>query len=269
MFKRRKFFAAVVLCGLVLGISIAENKNSERVFGEMEKGYLAIIIDDFGYGADGTEEMLGLDVDFTAAIMPFSSKAEEDLKRVKTAGKDYMVHMPMESLTGKKAWVGDKGVFCDMTDDEIHLLVDEAMKTLEGAAGLNNHMGSAIMENERCLSAVVKAVKEKDIVFVDSKTTAKSLGKKVCDENDVIVFERDIFLDSTDDINEIKNRLRQVGEIALKEGYAVAIGHVGPEGGSITAKAIDEMKDGLENSGIEFVTISELREIYEGRRNNK
>ena len=265
---RRKFLAGVVLCGVVLGIGVADRTNSERVFSETGKGYLAIIIDDFGYGAEGTEEMLALDVDFTAAIMPFSSKTEEDLERVRTAGKEYIVHMPMESLTGKKAWVGDKGIFCNMTDDQIHRLVDEALKTLEGAAGLNNHMGSAIMENERCLDAVVKAVKKNDIVFIDSKTTAKSLGEKVCDENGVVAFERDVFLDSTDDINEIKGRLEQAKNIALKEGYAVAIGHVGPEGGSVTARAIDEMKDELENCGIEFVTIRELREVYESRRNN-
>jgi polysaccharide deacetylase 2 family uncharacterized protein YibQ len=156
-----------------------------------------------------------------------------------------------------------------MTDEEIYSAVMEAMENVEGAAGLNNHMGSAIMENERCLNAVLKAVKEKDIIFVDSKTTAESLGEELCEKNGIFAVERDVFLDSTDDVNEIKSRLEQAGNIALESGFAVAIGHVGPEGGSVTAKAIEEMKDELENRGIEFVTISRLREMYESRRDNR
>ena len=75
-------------------------------------------------------------------------------------------------------------------------------------------------------------------------------------------------MDSTDDINVVRERLRQAENAALKNGTAVAIGHVGPEGGKITAMAIGELKSELEEKGIELVTVSEMKRIYESRENN-
>jgi len=267
MFRVKNVFLLFYVCVICVVMNYGI-RGTEMAFGEQPKGYLAIIIDDFGYGAEGTDEILSLDIDFTAAIMPFSEKTDEDLKKVQAAGKDYIVHMPMESLTGKKAWVGNKGVFISMTEEEIYYVVAEALEIVEGAAGLNNHMGSAIMENERCLNAVLKAVKENDIMFIDSMTTASSLGEKLGEENGIFAVERDVFLDSTDDKNEVKKRLKQAADIVFEKGYAVAIGHVGPEGGIVTYQAINEMKDELEKNGIEFVTVSRLREMYESGRNN-
>ena len=91
-----------------------------------ERPRLAILIDDFGYHGEGTEEMLSLPVAFTAAVMPFTDCTEEDAARIRQAGKEILIHMPMESLTGKREWVGKKGVFREMTDEEIRAATAEA-----------------------------------------------------------------------------------------------------------------------------------------------
>lgn len=224
------------------------------------KGHLAIIIDDFGNHGEGTDEMLALDIPFTAAIMPFSEGTQEDIDKVKAAGKEMIVHMPMESLIGKKSWVGDKGVFLNMTDDEIKAVVEEAFTIVDGAVGLNNHMGSAIMEDERALNVVVNQVADRGLIFIDSRTTAKSVSKKLCESRDCSLLGRDVFLDSTDDICVVKKQLMKAAEIAVKNGNAIAIGHVGPEGGKITAQAIKDLAPEIEKMGVEFVTITEMKE---------
>src|SRR5699024_10124168 len=85
-------------------------KDTETAMAD-KKYYIAIIINDFGYSGEGTDEMINLPIKFTGAVMPFSSSSSEDSEKLVKAGKDTIVHMPMESLTGKKSWVGDKGVF--------------------------------------------------------------------------------------------------------------------------------------------------------------
>ena len=248
----------LVLFGLCfLGGRLVASERSERVSGE-KRGELAILIDDFGYCGEGTEEMLALPIPFTAAVMPFSKCTEADAAAVRQAGKEIFIHMPMESLTGKKEWVGEKGVFRDMSDEKIRERVEEAFAVLPDAAGLNNHMGSAIMEDERSLSAVMGVLQEKNVLFVDSVTTAKSLGRKIAGEKGVPFLARDVFLDSTDSVEVVKANLRKAAEVALEKGYALAIGHVGPEGGKITAEAIRELIPELEGAGITFVTVSDL-----------
>ena len=248
----------LVLFGLCfLGGRLLASEQAERVSGE-KRGELAILIDDFGYCGEGTAEMLALPIPFTAAVMPFSSCTEGDAAAVRKAGKEIFIHMPMESLTGKKEWVGEKGIFRSMTDEEIRERAEDAFAILPDTKGLNNHMGSAIMEDERSLSAVMDVLKEKNLLFVDSVTTSKSLGRKIAGEKGVSFLSRDVFLDSTDDVEVVKKNLRQAAEVALEKGYALAIGHVGPEGGMVTVQAIKELICELEQAGITFVTVSEL-----------
>ena len=109
---------------------------------------------------------------------------------------------------------------------------------------------------------------QKGLVFVDSMTTANSVGDAVCHKKGVTILKRDVFLDSTDDINVVKKQIMQTAEIAKQKGYAIGIGHVGPEGGNITVQAIKELAPVLEKQGIVFVTVSQLNEIAIAQQNN-
>ncbi len=267
IFKKCLLYLCAFLC--LLCVTRKFQPKAATTFVDISaKSYVAIIIDDFGYNGEGTDDMIALDIPFTAAVMPFSSNSAENVSKLQSAGKEMIVHMPMESLTGKKEWVGDKGVFTSMSDEEIAKCVEEAFSIVEGATGINNHMGSAIMENERCFTAVMNVVAQKGLVFVDSMTTANSVGDAVCHKKGVTILKRDVFLDSTDDINVVKKQIMQTAEIAKQKGYAIGIGHVGPEGGNITVQAIKELAPVLEKQGIVFVTVSQLNEIAIAQQNN-
>lgn len=222
-------------------------------------GQLAIVIDDFGYGATGTEQMLALGIPITVAILPFSEYAEQEGQIAIETGNQVLVHMPMESLSGDPSWVGAEGIFRTMTTERIIEQTEKAFAILPMAVGINNHMGSAIMEDERTLSAVFSVMQEKgDIFFLDSVTTANSKGEELAKAYGVPFIKRDVFLDSTQDVEIVKANLQKAGDIALEHGFAVAIGHVGSEGGAVTAQAIAEMIPILQNQGIEFVFLSSL-----------
>ena len=221
-------------------------------------GYLCIVIDDFGYDGNGTAEMLALDIPLTAAIMPFSAHSAEDAQRVAAAGTEAIIHMPMESLTGKPEWVGEKGVFVGMTAEEIAQRVAEALEVVPEAVGMNNHMGSAVMEDEAALSAVIQAAAEHGLIFLDSLTTPRSQAEKLCAQAGVPLLCRSVFLDSTSDIAMVRQQLETAARMAREKGSALAIGHVGPEGGSITAQAIAELAPRFQEEGLVFVTVSQL-----------
>lgn len=231
-----------------------------------KEAYLAIIIDDFGYDGEGTKEMLALDIPLTAAIMPFSECTEKNCKEVFDAGMEAIIHLPMESKTGKRSWVGTKGVFTDMTADEIKQVTEDAFAAVNTAVGVNNHMGSAIMENREKLEAVMDVVAEKNAVFIDSLTTGKSTGKAVAEEKGVSFLERTMFIDCPGNTEQVVKNIISSAEIAKKNGYAVAIGHVGPAGGITTAEAIKRAVPEIEKMGVKLVTVSELNEYVNGQQ---
>lgn len=228
----------------------------------VEEAKLAVIIDDFGYNGAGTAETLALDIPFTAAVLPFSSHTAENAAQAKAAGKEVIIHMPMESLTGKPEWVGDGAVCRGMSAAEVRQCMEAAYSAVPQAAGVNNHMGSAVMEDANTLGCVLDVVREKGGVFVDSVTTAESKCGTLAGEKGVKLLERDVFLDSTTEKSVVEERLREAAEIAKAKGSAVAIGHVGPEGGVLTARVLAEMAPELEKEGIRFVTVSELADSH-------
>jgi len=52
--------------------------------------------------------------------------------------------------------------------------------------------------------------------------------------------------------------LLKLGNIVIKNGIAIGIGHVGAEGGLATAQAIKSVYPILNKKGIEFIYVSDL-----------
>ena len=121
-------------------------------------------------------------------------------------------------------------------------------------------MGSKASSEEGIVSAILDVIKEKNLYFVDSRTADHPIGKKISDEQGVLCYDRDVFLDGQQPKSFIIKRLREAGNVAIKRGYAVAIGHVGIEGGKVTAEAISEMLSEFNEKGIRLVFVSELSE---------
>lgn len=236
--------------------------NDESVTTSSEaKGYVVIIIDDFGNNANGTNEMLKLDVPITAAVMPFMPFSKADAKAAKNANLEVILHLAMEPNQGKKEWLGPRGITCDLESDDVKCILYDALDEIEHAVGINNHMGSKATQDKRIMQSILEVAKEKKLFFVDSKTSPKSIVSETAKNLGVPCFSRDVFLDGTKDINHIRRQVLKLGDVALKKGYAIGIGHVGIEGGKPTAEAIASAYPILVKKGIRFITVSQLMEI--------
>lgn len=239
---------------------VYQNTNTWRVNRDHQeaKYQVAIIIDDFGNNQKGTEEMLNLGIPLTCAVIPFLEHSAEEAEKAYQLGHEVIIHLPMEPYHGDPRWLGERGITVNLSAEEVEQIVRAAIDHIPQAVGLNNHMGSKASEDKRIVSAIVEVLQANSMYIVDSKTSYKSVIKKVAAEKGVMVLERSVFLDNEKNKEKIKDQLRQLAQIAIKEQSAVAIGHVGPEGGLITARAIKEMEEEMKEMGIEFVKVSTL-----------
>lgn len=238
-----------------VSVNIAEGVQEEEAGGK-----LAIIIDDFGSSRDGVEEMMTIKEHMTFAVMPFLANTLEDAEIAHGNGFEVIVHLPMEANYGKRSWLGPKPIMAGMNSEEVKRIVRDAFDSVPYAVGANIHMGSRASNSEDIMSPVLDVIKEKGLYFVDSRTADKPKAKKVSVKKGVLCYERNVFIDGQQPKSFIKNRLNTAVDIALKKGYAIAAGHVGYEGGKITADAIKEMLPEFRKRNIELVYISELNE---------
>ncbi|MFD3156386.1 divergent polysaccharide deacetylase family protein [Haloimpatiens sp. FM7330] len=262
---RKKSLYKIVIAVLVMiliGFMIYIVKNVRCIEDNpADEVYVAIVVDDFGNSGDGTKEMLNMDIPLTAAVMPFLENSEKDAKDAHDKGLEIILHMPMEPKHGKKSWLGPKGITTNLSSEEIKSRVTQGLEQIKYAKGMNNHMGSKAMQDERVVKNLLKVAKEKHIYFLDSKTTSKCRAEEICNSLGVNYYTRDIFLDNSKRKVDIEKQLDKLTEIALKKGYAIAIGHVGEHGGTVTARAIKNKYKSMEKKGIKFVYLSDLRNI--------
>ena len=259
--KQAVSFALLLWGFFLFGEGLAQWQSTYEDTMTEPEAVLAIVIDDFGYHGEGTEEMIALPVDFTAAVMPFSAQTVQDAQALEAAGREIIIHMPMESNVGKREWVGDKGIFKEMSAQETKDVLEEAFAVLPMAVGMNNHMGSAITTNAEKMQVIAEALAERGMFYLDSVTEANTVCDDCCQKAGVTCLARSVFLDSTDDVETVRKNLLAAAKKAKENGGAVAIGHVGPEGGRVTAQAIWDTYEQIEKMGVRFVTLSEYVQI--------
>lgn len=105
-----------------------------------------------------------------------------------------------------------------------------AIKDVPHAIGMNNHMGSKATEDERVMKIVLEVCKEQGLFYLDSKTTGKSVARKVAAELDLPFLENNFFFDdiyTTEHITKQANK--KAGKLSESERL-IAIGHVGVPG---------------------------------------
>ncbi|WP_276355850.1 divergent polysaccharide deacetylase family protein [Cohnella caldifontis] len=218
--------------------------------------HIAVVIDDFGNGMKGTEEMLKLPVKFTAAIMPFLPTTRQDAEAAHAMGHDVIVHLTMEPIRGKASWLGPGAILTSLPDGEIRRRVEAAIADVPYAIGMNNHMGSRATADERVMRIVLQVCKEKGLFFLDSRTSWKTVVPKVAQELGVPLLQNDVFLDDVYSHRHVSKQIALLRQHIRKRGTIVAIGHVGPPG-LITS---GELKNAIPTLQTEatFVRLSEL-----------
>lgn len=268
----RKYIAYILIVTIIsiaaLSIYPYSSNLLKHTVAEGTKGYIAIIIDDFGNNGKGTEAMLDLNIPITVAIMPFLDSSIKDGEKANDKGLEIILHMPMEPISGKPSWLGPGAIKCAMTDQEIRLNINNSLDELKWAVGMNNHMGSKVCQDRKSMESILLTAKSKGIYYVDSKTVENSIAAEVAEDLGIPYLVRDVFLDSVKKQENVEAQLMKLANIALKKGYAVGIGHVGPEGGDMTAKAIKKMYPKISDKGIKFVYVSDIFSIIDHAKGN-
>ena len=75
------------------------------------------------------------------------------------------------------------------------------------------------------MALVMAWLKAHGLLFVDSRTSIRSVAGAAAHEADVPNVDRNIFLDHVDGLEAIRRQLVLVERVARRQGFAVAIGH--------------------------------------------
>jgi len=215
---------------------------------------IAIIVDDIGYDLTAVRELLNLDIPLTFSILPFCPYTAESARRIHRAGREILIHIPMEPIDYPEKNPGRGVLLVRMSDEAIRQSLEEMLAAVPHASGANNHMGSRFMGQRDKLAVVFRTLKEKGLFFVDSLTTGSSEGRSAAGDVGLPFVSRDLFIDNSRDPGRNNGELLRLLEERGRARQLIVIGHPYPE----TIAALKESVRRFRSAGIKIVPVSQL-----------
>lgn len=202
----------------------------EEPIREPAKNKVVIIVDDMGYSLKAIKDICSINLPLTVSILPYTPLAKETARIAQQNSLEVMLHLPMESINSQDENNAIEGIIhSNMTEEEIKEVVAASLEQVPFITGVNNHMGSKITANEIPMRIILSHLKERNLFFVDSRTTGKSVAFSLAQKMGVLSASRHVFLDTYNDEDYIKGKLLELFRLAQKNGKAVGICHPSEE----------------------------------------
>ncbi|MBW1983906.1 MAG: divergent polysaccharide deacetylase family protein, partial [Deltaproteobacteria bacterium] len=109
--------------------------------------------------------------------------------------------------------------------DELIEQLDKNLDSVPFIKGVNNHMGSKITSTSTQMYQIFSILKKRNLFFIDSRTSSKTLCKPSARLLQLPFSQRDIFLDNDLKPDAIRKQLEKLIEVAKKHGSAIGIAH--------------------------------------------
>jgi hypothetical protein len=214
---------------------------------------IAVVIDDVGLNRPNSARAVALPGPVTLAYLTYAEDLRAQTEAARRAGHELLVHMAMEPTD---AYI-DPGPDVLMTGEPPGQLMEQLRRNLgafDGYVGINNHMGSRFTASEPDMRLVLAELRNRGLLFLDSRTIASSVGGAVATQLGLPFAERDVFLDNVQSADAVEAKLAEVERIARSHGHAIAIGH--PHDATLAALAA--WLPTLESRGFALVPVSTI-----------
>lgn len=214
---------------------------------------VAVVMDDFGYNVNNIDELFDMKRPITLSILPNLRYSKEVAQRASLNGYEAILHLPLEPHRNDIPEEADT-INSSMSKSEIAARLESAIESVPGLKGVSNHMGSKSTEERDLMTIILGELKKRRLYFVDSLTSERSVSGEVAKQLGERYAKRDIFLDNSNDAEDIRKQVLEMRRLAFKKGRLIAVCHDRKN----TVKVLSEMMPSLASEGIDFVYLSEL-----------
>jgi hypothetical protein len=186
---------------------------------------LVVVMDDLGYSLDRAERVLAMPAPVTLALLPFAPATAHIAARALETGHEVILHQPMEALVLSRAGLALGTLTTDMSPESFDAQLESALGAVPGIIGVNNHTGSRLTQDIPSMQRLMHYLAARDLMFLDSRTTAATVAYTMAREAEIPALERDVFLDHVPRLSAIEVEFQRALAIARSQGHAVIIAH--------------------------------------------
>lgn len=186
---------------------------------------VALIIDDVGYRLAEGERAVRLPGAVAVAVLPFGTHSVALAREADAQGKEVVLHLPMQPLGGAED-PGPGALQIGQSRSELATVLAADLAAVPFVVGVSNHMGSLLTQQTDQMGWLMDELRSREpLFFIDSYTTAASVGLAAAREHGVPALRRDVFLDADPAPAAIEAQWQRLLARARTHGVAVGIGH--------------------------------------------
>jgi polysaccharide deacetylase 2 family uncharacterized protein YibQ len=213
---------------------------------------LAIVIDDLGNDRAQADALFRLSYPLTLSVLPHLSDSGEIAEEAHRRGYQVLLHLPVASTGGGKHEPIE--LHPGMDSGAVGQTFAAMLDTVPYAVGVNNHEGSLGTSDRTLMSELMPLLHERNLFFVDSRTTAATVAETAAHTAGVPAASRNVFLDDEQSPGAIRKQFALAVRDAREKGSALAIGHPHPA----TLQVLAEMLPEVARQGVTLVFASDL-----------
>lgn len=211
---------------------------------------VVLILDDVGYRHTDIRA-LSLPKEVTFSVLPDTPLGRTLSEQGHAQGRDIMLHLPMEADNGNR--LGPRALKVGMFPENIAQTLQYALDSVPYAIGVNNHMGSRLTREPEAMEALMHAISQRSLFFIDSRTTADSVAESTARQVGIPTASRHIFIDHVIDEEAMQVQFDRLIRIAKKEGVAIGIAHPHPS----TLRFLNRVLANVDKEGVTLEPVSD------------
>jgi len=219
---------------------------------------IALVISGLGLSAAATQAAIQrLPGGVTLSFAPFADNLDQWIRLGRAAGHEILLNLPMEPINYPVHDPGPRTLLTGLTEAENLARLEWALSRVTGYVGVNNFMGSRFTTSAEALRPVLAEIKRRGLLFLDSRSSARSVAPDIAREIALPHAVNNRFIDNEASRSAIDGRLAEAERLAKRRGYAVAMGFPYP----VTIERVAVWAAELDSRGVVLAPISAMARI--------
>ncbi|MEE8189599.1 MAG: divergent polysaccharide deacetylase family protein [Kiloniellales bacterium] len=229
-------------------------RNSQPFDEKDARPRIAVVLTGLGLSSAGTEAAIKqLPAAVTLSFTPYSRKLNQWIALARVNGHEVMLDLPMEPTSYPQDDPGPRALLTALSSRQNLERLRWTLDRATGYVGVATVMGSRFTASKQHLTPVLKALKDRGLLFLDNRASEESIAGALASEIGLPWAVNDRALDRAQASRvAIDARLVQIETIARAEGTAVAMGRPYP----VTIERLRVWTKELEAQGFALVPIS-------------
>ena len=216
---------------------------------------ISVVLATMGLSRSATEAAIKqLPPQISLSFAPYADKLDEWIDQARLGGHEVLLDLPMEPANFPRSDPGPYTLLTTLSINENLDRLDWVMARAGGYVGFTTFQGSRFVTSDELLRPVLEVLKRRGLMFLDSRSTSRSLAAAAAADIGVPRALNNRFIDGEITRAAIDRKLGELELIARETGFAVGIGQSYP----VTIERLAVWAEALDAKGFALAPISAL-----------